>query len=123
MKLALGTCTSGYSDRLDELDPSHRHTIGVDWQSTDISRAVIKNDLLNTLNGAMTIFQATKNNAEVRLRAVLETGSDPGNAAAPGVGTPISVGEEIVDPTPAPSLQAIRDRVTTHLRETSPGTL
>lgn len=41
------------------------------------SPRAIKDDLLNTINGAMTVFQASKNNAEQRLSRLLETGLDP----------------------------------------------
>ncbi|TCM39610.1 restriction endonuclease [Kribbella sp. VKM Ac-2568] len=126
-RIAIGICVSGYQYRADEPDPTRRHTIGVNWANVDVSRGALKDDLLNTVNGAMTIFRATKNNAEARLRAVMETGVDPGSAvlAAGPISHPNgSVGAEqavqvadVTDPTSAPTLQAIRDRVRTHLIE------
>lgn len=121
-KVALGVCTSGYNFRANEPDPDSRHTIGVDWKTDDVSKTVIKDDLLNTLNGAMTVFQAAKNNAEARLRHLMQHGTDPGNntpqnstkTAAPSAP---SDDDTVVDPTPAPTMDAIRDRVRTHLIE------
>ena len=78
----------------------------------------------------MTIFQASKNDAEARLRKVMETSKDPGST---GVATPPSKqgpavtatsstdGTDVVDPDPAPTLEAIRDRVRSHLIENFKG--
>lgn len=122
-KIAIGICTSAYTYRSHESDPSRRHTIGVDWQRTDISRAAVKDDLLNTINGAMTIFQASKNNAEDRLKAMMKNGIDPGRGPAPHpvppkppVPGPVD-DPDVVDPIPAPTLEVIRDRVRTFLVE------
>jgi restriction system protein len=119
-KLALGICTGGYTYRGGEPDMDRRHTITVDWRRTDVSRAGIKDDLLHTLNGAMTVFQATKNDAEARLRAVLEHGTDPGrNGVLPASAAPDTAGEAVtvVDPVPVPTPEAISDRVRTYLIE------
>ena len=128
-KVALGICTSGYQYRSTEEDSDRRHAIGVDWKTEDISRANIKSDLLFTLNGAMTIFQASKNNAAQRLQTLMETEADPGSVSA-SVTKPGSVSvqpvapddtTDVTDPTPAPTLEAIQDRVTTHLVENFKG--
>lgn len=126
-RIAIGVCTSGYEYLAAEPDATRRHTIGVDWKNVDISRGALKDDLLNTVNGAMTVFRATKNNAEVRLRTVMETGVDPGSTGStppPSNPKPYSATtdaqalvDEVTDPTSAPTLQAIRDRVRTHLIE------
>jgi len=118
-KVALGICTSGYQYLSSETDPTKRHAVGVDWKRTDVSRAAIKDDLRSTINGAMTVFKASKNNAEARLRAVIDTGIDPGNNPGPKTTTPpVDVDDLLViDPIPAPTLEAIRDRVLTHVVE------
>jgi len=122
-KIAVGICSSGYAYRSQESDPDGRHTIGVDWRRTDISRAAVKDDLLNTINGAMTIFQASKNHAEERLRAMIKTGIDPGSGSAlspikpPVDPAPDDIAPEVVDPIPAPTMEVIRDRVRTFLVE------
>jgi restriction system protein len=126
-KIAVGVCTSGYKYRADEA-PDRRHTIGVDWKVTDIPRLALKDDLLNTVNGAMTIFQASKRDAAARLQTVVDTGTDPGfggsNVKKPGKIKTVSNGTdtdtldtETADPVPAITLEAIRDRVRTYLVE------
>ncbi|MTB87168.1 restriction endonuclease [Aeromicrobium senzhongii] len=126
-KIAIGICTSSYSYDAAEPDPSRRHQVGVDWRRTDVARAAIKDDLLYTLGGAMTIFRAVRNSAENRLRSVLETGIDPGASGVPG---PRRIGnvepvdgdtEDVTDPVATPTLQAVRDRVQTHLIENFKG--
>ena len=134
-KIAVGVCTSGYSYKANEPN-DRRHAIGVDWKRDDVPRLALKDDLLNTINGAMTIFQAAKNNAATRLHRVLDAGSDPGNAnsygptgsptysppskptQSPGPATAADTNDsDAVDPTPAITLEAIRDRLRTHLIE------
>jgi len=122
-KIAIGICSSGYTYRSQEGDSAYRHTIGVDWKRTDISRAAVKDDLLSTLNGAMTIFQASKNHADERLRTMIKTGIDPGSASMPSPPKPpVHPGPddtpvEVVDPIPEPTMEVIRDRVRTFLVE------
>lgn len=62
--LAIGNVTSGYRYR-DESAPI-RHTVGVDWVRDDVPRSAIKDDLLFTLGAIMTIFKASRNEAEAR---------------------------------------------------------
>ena len=129
-KIALGVVMSGYAYHPDALE-DRRHTITVEWKTAEVSRAGIKDDLLNTINGAMTIFQASKHNAEARLRMVMETGVDPGDSGGLGPAkakkqtwqttSALYDAEDVVDPDPAPTLEAIRDRVRTHLIENFKG--
>lgn len=120
-KIAVGVCTKPYTYRASEPDPDSRHTIGVDWKNTEVNRSGLKDDLLNTINGAMTVFQASKHSAEARLRAAMETGIDPGlvnGGIQEQAITPAPTPDDpAVDPTPVPTLESIRDRVRTHLVE------
>lgn len=117
-KIALGIVTSGYEFRADEPDPESRHIVRVDWKTRDVSRSLLKDDLLNTINGAMTVFQAKKNNAEARLRHLMVHGSDPGSGTPPQVIARLDDSAEYaIDPEVVPTLDAIRDRVRTHLVE------
>jgi len=122
-KIALGVCTAGYAYDAAEADDTRRHVIAVDWKRDDVARAAIKDDLLNTLNGAMTIFEAKTNSAETRLRKIIETGVDPGQGGSPSPGpvsVPLAPGPDKtdpVDPVAAPTLEVLRDRVRTHLVE------
>jgi Uncharacterized conserved protein len=124
-KVALGICSGGY-EYLSDQPESRRHIIRVDWKRTDVSRSAFKDDLLYTLNGSMTIFSATRNSAEARLQAALETGVDPGLlATANGSGTALTseVNSDAVpvDPTLAITVESIRDHVRTHLTENFAG--
>lgn len=122
-KIAIGLCITGYAYDAAEADETRRHFISVDWRRDDVARAAIKDDLLNTLNGAMTIFEAKKNNAEGRLLKIMESGVDSGQGAGPPPGPmptlplPGPDSSDPVDPTPAPTLEVLRDRVRTHLVE------
>jgi restriction system protein len=84
-QIAIGRCTSGYK-YLNNEDTDKRHAIGVDWVRTDIPRSEIKQDLLFSLGAFMTVCQLDRNDAEMRLKKILEGGSDPG-AEIPTVGS------------------------------------
>jgi restriction system protein len=115
--IALGLCTGGYRYLADQPE-DRRHAIAVAWKRTDVSRSAFKNDLLYTINGALTIFQATRNNAVARLAEVLNGGVDPGS----GVSASAKVsGTTVVDPGPAITVEAVRDAVRTYLIENFAG--
>jgi restriction system protein len=121
--LALGWCTKGYQYRPDE---PLQHTISVDWKRDDVPRSAIKEDLLYTLGAIMTIFKAKRNEAEKRLRQVLENGIDPGSLGliggmALGPSEPASDDVYVSDPVVAPTLETIRDRVRIHVSENFKG--
>jgi restriction system protein len=79
--LAIGRATSGY-EYLEDPDPSRRHVVRVDWARDDVPRSAVKDDLLYTLGAIMTIFKASRNEAEARFTRVLEHGVDPGSLTA-----------------------------------------
>lgn len=129
-KIAFGICEGGYQYKHEASGTAARHMIRVDWRRTDIPRTAIRDDLLSTMNGAMTIFEASKNNAEARLRHIMDTGHDPGafgvpSSAAPGspsattgiAPSTTTADGDVVDPSPAPTLEAIQDRVSQHISE------
>ncbi|ETT25600.1 restriction endonuclease [Rhodococcus rhodochrous ATCC 21198] len=122
--LAFGICTKGY-----EYWPSAplKHVVSVNWKRDDVPRSAIKDDLLYTLGAIMTIFTASRNEAEVRFRTVIETGTDPGSLALDETAkTQQSTGDaadsdSVVDPVSVPTLETIRDRVRTHVSENFKG--
>lgn len=127
--LAIGRCTGPY--RFDaQQDADHRHLLAVEWRSEPVPRVGIKDDLLASLNAIRTVFNPTRNQAAERLERVLTDGIDPGRRGlveprtAPAIttvdrGTTVdsTEDEEIIDPDPVATPQAIRDRVMTHLTE------
>lgn len=120
--LAIGTCTKGY-----EFLPRapQKHAISVDWKRTDIARSAVKDDLLYTLGAFLTVFKPSRNNAESRLHALLNTGSDPGSLALDSAQPASAAGPleqsvddvDVADPIIVPTLEVIRDRVRTYIAE------
>lgn len=130
-ELALGTCTKSYAYDQAEPDKDRRHYISVEWSDEHISRSVLKDDLVNTLNGALTVFSPTRNHAEQRLRTLQHTSADPGvsglipsSPTSPALepeGTEHLSDQEIIDPAPSPTLETIRDRIRSHIVENFAG--
>lgn len=48
-QIAIGEVTEAYHYVRDEVDPSKRHRLGVNWLKTDISKTLVKQDLLYQL--------------------------------------------------------------------------
>ncbi len=119
----LGKCAGDYRYVAEESDPQRRHQIPVRWKDEPVSKAVIKDDLLYSLNAIMTVFNPTRNNAGLRVHSLYDTGSDPGSSkatrpTAQPTSTDLSPSAtEVSDPDPTPTLEAIRDRIRTHLVE------
>jgi len=116
--LAIGRCTAGYAYDASNPNPAHRHHIGVTWNKDPVARSVLKEDLLNIVNGAMTIFSPSRHDAAGRLEKIASGEADPGygdfsTATTSGDGTIA----DVTDPSTAPTLDAIRDRIRTHLVE------
>jgi restriction system protein len=116
--LAFGRATGGYA--YDSSAPSdRRHFLTVEWQTEPLSRAVLKDDLLAMVNGAMTVFSPSRNNSAERLEAVAAGGVDPGlgGAASVKVPGPSQSSLVVLDPPQVPTLDAIRDRVRARIVE------
>ena len=77
-QLAFGIVTAPYTYRESEQDATRRHVAQVDWVRPDFPRDQLSADLSNILNRRGTIFRPRAVNAQERLRALMETGHDPG---------------------------------------------
>jgi restriction system protein len=77
-QVAIGQVTKGYHYVPDEPDDSKRHRLGVKWLRTDISKALIKQDLLYQLGSALTVFEIGNADAAYRLEQLLQGRPDPG---------------------------------------------
>ncbi len=75
--IAIGKVAGPYRYRTDLGDDIH-HTRPVQWIRTDIPRTSFQQDLLKTLNCPPTVYQISRNNAEERIRTVLNGQKDPG---------------------------------------------
>lgn len=78
-QIAIGQVTSGYRYVGTEPDPSKRHQLGVKWLRTDISKTLIKHDLIQQMNSALTVFLISNDDAATRLEKLLQGDSDPGS--------------------------------------------
>ena len=67
--IAIGRCTGPYEFHPDS---DVRHTRPVRWIRTDLPRSAFDQDLLYSLGAFLTVCQITRNNAEERIRAVVE---------------------------------------------------
>lgn len=74
--IAIGKITGAYRHGV-ELGQDMTHLRPVKWVKTDLSRGVFGQDLLYSFGAFMTFCQASRNNAEDRVRAVLDKGIDP----------------------------------------------
>lgn len=125
--LYLGKSVGEYRYQADEPDFSRRHQVSVEWQEEPISKSAVKDDLLYSLNAIMTVFNSTRNNAGARVLALFNSGADPGNNEPTSTtATPTTVqvsldSAEVTDPDPTPTVEAIRDRIRTHLVENFAG--
>ena len=77
-ELAVGRVTGDYThDGAAPID--RRHFRKVEWLRTEIPRARVQQDLLNTLGAFMTVCELSKNDAAWRLAELVRNGADPGS--------------------------------------------
>jgi restriction system protein len=74
-QIALGRVVGPYTYRRD-LGDVH-HTRQVEWVRPDIPRTQFAQDVLSSLGALMTVCQIERNNAEERVRTILEGKPDP----------------------------------------------
>lgn len=74
--LAIGEVTGDY--RYDP-DGISKHTRAVKWLKEAVPRETFGQDLRHSFGAFMTVCEITRNNALGRVKAVLETGKDPGS--------------------------------------------
>ncbi|TSA50182.1 restriction endonuclease [archaeon] len=89
-QIALGKATGPYNYRTD-LGHVH-HCRAIEWIRPNVPRKEFAQDLLYSLGAFMTVCQIQRNDAEVRVRAILTGESDPG-FALPGKETAPTVKE------------------------------
>jgi restriction system protein len=69
--IAFGRVQGQYQYKPDNPEGA-RHTRSVNWISMDVPRSAFDQDILYSLGAAMTVCRITRNNAEERIKAVLE---------------------------------------------------
>lgn len=131
----MGRCVGDYRYCSEQVDPKRRHQLPVVWKDDPVAKSSIKDDLLYSLNAILTVFNPTRNNAGQRIISLYEAGTDPGNNSPsttapnqPHYKVPTlpnsddSAGvKDVTDPDTVPTLEAIKDRIRTHLVENFAG--
>ncbi len=74
--IAFGRVTGDY-EYLPNNPLSTKHTRPVQWITQDLPRAKFDQDILYSLGAAMTVFQVKRNNAEERIKAILDGKAQP----------------------------------------------
>ena len=74
--LAIGEVTGDY-----KFDPEgvSKHTRAVEWLNEAVPREAFAQDMRHSFGAFMTVCEIKRNNALERVKAVLETGQDPGS--------------------------------------------
>jgi restriction system protein len=81
---AFGTVTGEY--RYQKLAPNVLHVRSVEWVKT-VPRSAFPKDILFSMNSALTLFQVSRNDAEARVRKIVEASEAAVTAvAAPAAG-------------------------------------
>ena len=102
--ISIGEATGPYKYRTD-LPENSRHTIPVNWIKTDIPRTAFDQDLLYSLGAFMTVCQIKRNNAEIRIKKILQGKTTGGNGNGEGQ-----------EPDEFDIEQAARDQITNHVK-------
>ncbi len=105
--IAIGKVTGDYKYQPDS-PPDARHTREVEWIQQDIPRSRFDQDLLYSLGAFMTVCRIQRNNAEERIKAILE-------GKAPPAITSTDEAEEVTDETIG-SLLDLADNASTQIR-------
>ena len=73
--VAIGVVTGTYN-----FDPEsdYKHSRSIEWKEESLPRDTFKQDLRHSFGAFMTICEIKRNSALERVKAVLETGADPG---------------------------------------------
>jgi len=74
--IAIGKCTGAYKFQ-PKFPLGARHTRPVEWVREDLPREAFGKDLLYSFGAFMTVCQIQRNDAEKRIRAILDGKSDP----------------------------------------------
>lgn len=124
--IAIGVIDGPYVYDAMEADPERRHLRHVRWESTDIARSRISQDLLYSLGAFSTICRIERNDAEHRLRSAMTTGRDPGArtehlSAAVTAGTTVGIDEAGQDNVPVDISRYAADAIASRIIEVYSG--
>ena len=74
--VAIGVVKGNYQF---DAENDYKHSRSVEWEEESLPRDTFKQDLRHSFGAFMTICQIKRNSAFERVKAVLETGTDPGS--------------------------------------------
>ena len=107
--VAIGRISGEYIYRQDLINARRQHTRAVEWLATDIPRINFDPDLLHSLGGLMTVYQARADNAENRIEKVVHDHMDDSPS------DDMDVDDD--DDTPASDIdEQIEDRIARRIR-------
>lgn len=108
--IAIGKVKGSYEYKADNPEGA-RHTRLVEWIRTDIPRSSLDPDLLYSIGAFMTVCQIQRNNAEERIRAIVEGKSI---SRPPLIGNGEETGEDDVPPDLE---EYASDQIRTHISQ------
>ncbi|BAM86823.1 hypothetical protein S58_08100 [Bradyrhizobium oligotrophicum S58] len=92
--VAIGRVTGKYAY---DADNPYRHSRSVEWLKPAVPRDTFKQDLRHSFGAFMTICEIKRNGAFERVRAVLESGVDPGALLGSQGMVPVRISEDEPD--------------------------
>jgi len=99
----------------DASDP-YRHSRVVTWLNEAVPRDAFKQDMRHSFGAFLTICEITRNSALERVRAVVQTGSDPGpTLGSQGRIKPVAADEDLEAQDYAPDIEDIANQQITSL--------
>ena len=114
-QVALGRVTGSYQHQ--EIDGIQRHTRSVEWVRPDVPRSDFQEDLLASLRSRRTICQIKRNNAEMRIAAILSGNRDPHLDVPQEISVEPAPGEEEPDAQESLDIaETARDEIYQHIR-------
>jgi restriction system protein len=109
--IAIGRVAGAYSYQPKGTDGYH--TRPVKWLRTDIPRTAFDQDLLYSFGAFMTVCQISRNDAELRIKAILEGKTAPVTIHLPGE----SDKEDVEQPVSTDIPQYAEDRIRTYIEQ------
>ncbi|MGC9670608.1 CBS domain-containing protein [Planosporangium sp. 12N6] len=95
-QIAIGQVTGPYRYRADAPE-GFRHVLPVTWLRTDVQRADVRPDLLNSMGSLLTVFGLSRHSAVHRIAHLAKHGSDPGRTLDENGGDTFATRDELLD--------------------------
>ncbi len=113
-QVALGKVTGPY--QYHKVGNELRHTRGVKWIRPDVARSVFGQDLLSSFGAFLTVCRITRNDAELRVAAVLNGKPDPGLQNDAGAATKQAAVQTSAETVATDLTQAAHDQIVAQIQ-------